>query len=78
MSTKIKEIIAAIGAIAVIVLQIVNVLQTIDMEALLGKKANLMEQKAADMRTLVEDRTSTIERAVEAVKKELPTSTPTH
>jgi hypothetical protein len=66
---KIKEILATIGGICVVVLQIINVLQTVDIENLMGKKANLMEQKAADIRTLVTDRTALIEKEIQGVLK---------
>ena len=73
---KIKEFLATIGGLCVIILQIVNVLQSIDIEALMGKKAVLMEQKASDIRTLVEDRTTSIEKEIQVVKDSIPVVSP--
>jgi hypothetical protein len=75
---NIKGILATIGGICVVILQIINVLQTVDIESLMGKKADLMEQKAADIRTLVNQQTAILEKEIQGVKSTvLPSSTPT-
>jgi hypothetical protein len=73
---NIKAILATIGGICVVILQIVNVLQSTDIEKLMGTKANLMEQKAADLRTLVNQQTSILEKEIQAAKSAV-TSSPT-
>jgi hypothetical protein len=78
MTTQIKQALAVIGGIAVVILQIVNVLQSVDIEKVMGTKANLMEQKAADIRTLVNQQTAILEKEIQGVKSTvLPSSTPT-
>lgn len=75
---NIKGILATIGGICVVILQIINVLQTVDIESLMGKKADLMEQKAADIRTLVNQQTAILEKEIQGVKSTvLPGPTPT-
>lgn len=49
-----KKILTTIGAACVVLLQIVNVLLSTDIETSMAKKAQLMEQKAADLQTLLE------------------------
>lgn len=74
---KTKEILAAIGALAVVILQIVNVLQGVDIESILGKKSNLMEQKAADLSQLVKLQTQTLGQQLHDVIRPAPTPAPT-
>jgi hypothetical protein len=66
---KFKEILATIGGVCVVVLQIINVLQSVDIEKLMNTKANLMEAKAADIRTLVSNTTGSIEKEIQGVIK---------
>lgn len=63
-----KEILTGIGAACVVILQIVNVLLSSDIDNNIALKAKLVEQKAADMRELVE-RTETEIRALNVDKK---------
>jgi hypothetical protein len=54
MSSNLKQLLGWIGAICVIILQVVSVLLSNDIETNIAQKAKLMEQKASDIRTLLE------------------------
>lgn len=49
-----KEILAAIAAVLVVVLQVINVLLANDIDNVLGAKAKLAEQKAAEIQVLIQ------------------------
>lgn len=56
-----KAILTAISGAAILIMQIVNVILSNDIDSNVIHKSQLMEQKAADLRTLVEKNRADLE-----------------
>ena len=73
---KWKEILAAVAGVLVVVLQIINVFLSNDIEGNMNRKNQLMETKAANIVTLVERNRADLEALHNELHAERATPTP--